>query len=187
MPALTIPAGYVNAAFVHQQNDTLKPAVVTMGLHSVVKADLLDVAQAWNDHMLAEMNNSFTYRQFRASTAAGLLVSDNWNTPGAGGGSGTSPQVTYLIKKGSDLAGRSHQGRMYYPGCDETSVDSDGRVSSGKLTGLAAMLTAWVTAMDAIGVDRVILHVGSSDPDVITSWTPESVVATQRRRLRRGL
>jgi hypothetical protein len=96
--------------------------------------------------------------------------------------------VSYLFKKITALPGRSHKGRMYYPGCDETSVDADGRVSSGKQTGLYAMSTAWLSVLTGtIGVTPEVLHTASSDADEVLDLRPQSVVATQRRRLRRGL
>lgn len=188
MPALNIPAGYVEGAFVMQQNDTLKPAICTIGFHSVVLSELEAIGDLWRDDMLAEMNNGFTYKQARFRTGVGLLYAKNYNSPGAGGGSGTSPQVTYLFKKLTGEPGRLNQGRFYYPGCDETSVDADGRVSSGKLTGLQTMVDGFWSDVDGLGVDQVLFHTAvPALPTAIFGYNAETVVATQRRRLRRGL
>lgn len=187
MAPLVIPAGYSECSFIMQQNDTLQPAVCTVGFHTDDPDTGALIATSWETDMLAEMNNSFTYKQFRMVVAGGTLLTLPFNTPGAGGGSGTSPQVSYLIQKLTASPGRKNRGRFYYPGCDETSVDADGRVSSGKLGGLGTMLLAWEDTLAGIPVDPVILHHDATAPTVIVSFQPESVVATQRRRLRRGV
>lgn len=183
---LNIPPGYTELAFVHQHTETLKLAYCTVGYHSVVPADLEAMGNAWRDNMLAEMNSVWHFRQLRANDSGGLLFSVDYDAPGAGGGAGLVPNTSYLIKKGTGLSGRGNRGRMYLMGCDEPSVDEAGRVASGKLTGLVTEITAWLTAVDAIGNNMVLLHHNLvATPTVITSWTPEPVVATQRRRMAR--
>lgn len=188
MPPLVIPAGFAECSFVHQQNDTLQAAICTLGVNTDDPTVLSTIGGLWQTNMLAEMNNSFTYVQFRAVVTGGTIVIDPYLQPGAGGGSGTSPQVSYLYRKHTLVPGRKFRGRMYYPGCDETSVDADGRVSSGKTTGLNNQATAFISALGALGTPVVpyVLHHDATAPTAINSITAENVVATQRRRLRRG-
>lgn len=192
-PPLEIPAGYAECAFVHQQNDTLQLGICTLGVNTDDPTVLLQIGDLWQTDMLAEMNNSWTYIQFRGTVTGGLIAVKDYLQPGAGGGSGTSPQVSYLFKKHTLVAGRAYRGRMYYPGCDETSVDADGRVESGKVTGLANMVTAFVSDLGALTPPVVpyILHREPKSgpptpaPTAINSILPENIVATQRRRLAR--
>lgn len=188
MPGLHIPSGYSQCSFVHQQVDTLQLAVTTCGFNTDVVTDLVIVGDAWRDHMLAEMSNKFRYVKFTAVVAAGTLYQQTYATLGSGGGTATSPQVSYLYRKNTTVPGRKNHGRMYYPGCDTTSVDADGKVSTGKQGGLNIQSAAFLTALLAGGAltAPVILH-----HDLVTTPTPvgtltaEPVVATQRRRLRR--
>lgn len=184
---LVIPAGYVQASFIHEQISTHQLAICTLGFHTVDPADLATIGTLWADDMLDEMNASFAYRQFRARVASGTLYSLDFNELGHGGGAGMTPQIAYLIKKFTGVPGRSHQGRMYYPGADEPSVDTDGRVLAAKVTGLQTMFDAFLASLGTLGVDPVLLHTASSDADVVLGFTAQPVVATQRRRLNRGI
>lgn len=188
MPPLVIPAGYAECEFIHTQNDTLQQAICTLGVNTDDTTLLNDIANLWSADMLAEMNNSFTYTQFRARVAGGTLLTVAFAQPGHGGGSGTSPQVSYLYRKNTLVPGRANHGRMYYPGCDETSVDADGRVASGKLTGLDAQATAFVSDLGALSTPVVpyILHHSALAPTAVNQIVAEGVVATQRRRLKRS-
>lgn len=184
---LVIPSGYAQCSFIHRNNGTLQPAVCTLAVDTDDFAKLNTVGDKWRDLMLAEMNNSFTYVGFQARVAAGTSVSVTYNSPGIGGGSGTSPQVSYLYRKNTIHPGRHGHGRMYYPGCDETSVGSEGQVSSGKVTGLNNQMAAFRTALAAITgvVSIVLLHNDATPVYSVSTLVAETVVATQRRRLKR--
>lgn len=184
---LVIPAGYAECSFIHRNNGTLQPAVCTLAVDTDDFAELNTVGDKWRDLMLAEMNNSFTYVGFSARVTAGTSVTTSYNTAGAGGGSGTSPQVSYLYRKNTIHPGREGHGRMYYPGCDETSVGSEGQVASGKVTGLNNQIAAFRAALALIGggVSIYLLHNSATAPYAISTMSAETVVATQRRRLKR--
>lgn len=187
MPALVIPAGFAECSFEMHQNDTLQPAVCTLGVNTDDPTLLAQIGDLWRDDMLSEMNNSWTYVAFRASVAGGVLVTATYSDPGIGGGSGTSPQVSYLYRKHTLAVGRANRGRMYYPGCDETSVDADGRVSAGKVLGLQTQADLFVSDLGGLATPVVpyILHHSALAPTAINAITIENVVATQRRRLKR--
>lgn len=187
MPPLVIPAGFAECVFEHTHNDTLQKGVCTLGVNTDDTTLLTDIANLWNTDMLTEMNNAWTYTQFRGVVTGGTIVTVNFAQPGHGGGTGMAPQVSYLFKKHTLVTGKANRGRMYYPGCDDTSVDPDGRVSSGKLTGLTTMVTTFVSDLGGLSTPVVpyILHHSALAPTAVNSILPEPVVATQRRRLRR--
>lgn len=188
---LVIPAGYVEYSFVHQQNDTLRPGVCTLGFHTVAGADLLIIGDGWRDHVMPQINNSWTYVQARASVQAGLIFQQDYTTVGGGGGAGLVPNTAYLVRKIVALPGRGHHGRLYLPGCDEPSVDADGRVDPAKVTGLQDAMDAFAELMSTDSIEMSLLHTLPAPPrvvlapDIVDGFTVQNRVATQRRRLRK--
>lgn len=97
-----------------------------------------------------------------------------------------------LAHKRSAQSGRRHRGRFYVPGINEAEVNQAGVCSTALLNLYSARLTAFLTGVrnSAKIADMVILHtltgVGSVPaPTVVTSLIPDTVIATQRRRLRK--
>lgn len=100
-----------------------------------------------------------------------------------------------LIDKNTTLGGRRNQGRMFMPGvCVEGSVSNVGVLTP-------AVVTAWQTRADDFIVDLAsnvpsggdppgmfILHSSGISaippPTEVTSLTVQSVISTQRRRMR---
>lgn len=187
-PPLVIPAGFAQCEFIHTQIDSRQQAICTLGVDTDVASALHQVGNAWASNMLAEMNAAFIYTEFRAIVAAGTLVIDHHASPGLGGGAGMTPQVAYLVRKNTSVPGRHGRGRMYLPGVDEPSVDQDGTVLAAKVTGLNTELTNFLGALLLLSpaVHPYILHrTGAVAPTEIDTFEAETIVATQRRRLRR--
>jgi hypothetical protein len=103
-----------------------------------------------------------------------------------------SPNVTYLIRKQTNLAGRQYRGRMYLPFVNAGGVTQTGQLSSAELTILAARASALTTGL-ITGPNNVVqfalLHgvpkVGSAPSPTTCTISAENFVATQRRRLDR--
>lgn len=109
--------------------------------------------------------------------------------PGNDGGSGTGqpPQVAYLVRKLSDLGGRTNMGRAYLPGVDNNRISASGALVTTEIDNINDEFAAFPAAIGGATdlAEPVIFHVSSSDPTVITSFVCEPVVATQRRRVNR--
>jgi hypothetical protein len=93
-----------------------------------------------------------------------------------------------LVNKSTALGGRRYRGRMFVPVAqiNEGAVDSVGVVSGSTLTAAA---TAWNTAYTNLVADDVIPHLfhqggGAPVPTVVTAFTVQTQLATQRRRMR---
>jgi hypothetical protein len=114
-------------------------------------------------------------------------------------GTGTSfislapPNVTFLIKKTTAFAGRAYRGRLFLPFVGENFVSNGGVIGSSLITAFNTATAALFAAPDAItdhGVDSwALIHregkAGSApQPTVITAFGAQTLVATQRRRLR---
>ncbi len=110
-------------------------------------------------------------------------------------------QVAVLVKKGSGLGGRKNRGRTYFPWfIAESDVDNVGHITGGVVTTLQALMTGFIGDMGATyGTPMVIsnktlaIDIVTGKPYVtaitrgplVTSYTVEDIVATQRRRLSR--
>lgn len=114
------------------------------------------------------------------------------NAPVAGGQSGAllPSNVCILVKKLTGLLGKENRGRMYLPGVSESLVVSPSAISVAHLATIQAALNTWYTAMVADHFQPYIHRKTSVPADfhsvAITSFLPESLFATQRRRLRKA-
>jgi len=110
------------------------------------------------------------------------------NIGGDGGASGSTPQVSYLIRKRTADGGHAGSGRMYWPGVIASAVDNDGTVHSGTVTSIQDSFNQFHQDMTDVNATLVLLHGADSpieDPSEIVIFTCDTKVATQRRRLRR--
>lgn len=107
---------------------------------------------------------------------------------GGGAATTTSPNVSFLVHKQGNFGGRAGRGRMYLPGVVEGSVDPNGELTSGAITGLQTLVSAFLAALESDDIPMYLLHGATSPldgPTDVTSLAVDSRVATQRRRLRR--
>lgn len=106
--------------------------------------------------------------------------------PGTIAASGTTPQVALLITKMTAIGGRKGRGRFYQPGLAEASVTQDGVIDPDYLAGAQSQYTDFLARLAGGALRMVLLH-GSADdaPNGVGFLTVQSLVATQRRRLRR--
>ncbi len=120
--------------------------------------------------------------------ATGPSAEDLAPLSGTASGATASPNVTYLIRKNTGFGGRTGRGRMYLPGVVEGAVNEGGAITAAQVTSMTNALEAMRTALIAIGLVPTLLHGAASPVQVpmpITSFTPDTVAATQRRRMRR--
>lgn len=126
---------------------------------------------------------------------------------GALTGAAASPNVSFLVHKRTALGGRRGRGRLYLPGVLEADVDEGGNVAAARHTAVQDAVIAWRDDINAIvfltgPVDMMLEHepptewilvdgqprrspTGTApDPSFVTSVSLDTMVATQRRRLR---
>jgi hypothetical protein len=101
-----------------------------------------------------------------------------------------APQnVSFLAKKATAFAGKAFRGRMYLPCVVEGIVDNNGIVGASTITAMNLRLTNLLSNLAsalAFPAPMVLLHSNPLiDPTTVTSLTMDTMVATQRRRLRR--
>ena len=120
------------------------------------------------------------------ATGPSSVVPSTWS--GGYSSGDVLPATSYLIRKNTAMGGRQGRGRMYWPGVPNSEVDNAGNVSSGVLTDLSVAFTELYTEMAAADMPLVLLRAAGSpvtEPEPLTGLSPQSVVATQRRRQRR--
>lgn len=104
---------------------------------------------------------------------------------GAVTGTGSPPNVAFLVEKNTAAGGRANRGRMFLPGVTESYVTDSGALIPAAVADWQVALDAWLEDLDTNGSPMVLLHSASSDPTTVASLTIDGRVATQRRRLRR--
>lgn len=100
----------------------------------------------------------------------------------------TPPNTAILVKKITPQGGRTGRGRFYLPGLPEAGCAPGGGLAGTYRSDIQTTMDNWVADLEAIGLLPALLHSPSSPvsaPLLVTSWTVDSKVATQRKRLRR--
>jgi hypothetical protein len=139
-----------------------------------------------------------------------LLVGDGTTVPafflsavaagaGAVNGSYPPPNCAALFRKTTAFAGKKNRGRTYFPYLVvEGNVSNNGTIAGGELTTLQAAATAFLAQLTTDGTPMVIANktLVVTPPQIrphvtaitmghaVTSYTVETMMATQRRRLR---
>lgn len=136
-----------------------------------------------------ELTNEYCLiNQAGVLTSAALALT----TPGTGGHSVVTPQVSVVMNKHTVLAGRQYRGRMAIPSgyLLEGDVDEAGVITPANVTAFNAGAVVSLAAAVTNGVRFHLLHsVPASGivpaPTPITSMICSPLVGTQRKRLRR--
>lgn len=162
------------------------PAVIAAGVHT-----------AWKTLVSSKFQTNYstpsTEVRYKSSAGPDLLVAEAVSTQAGGGAGATLPQnCAYMVRKNTGLGGAKNKGRMYFPGCVESVVNTLGQVDSAEITSWNSALATYKTSVEAAtGVlQLMLLHNITVEnpvpfPTQITSLTLDAVIATQRRRLRR--
>lgn len=191
MPVV-IPSGFCQATVNFGGNGLAFPGAVVLGFDQGGGADPDDVAETIYDTWAS----TILTLQTSAITLESVLVKFGPNTTGPSGehtgaevgglsGQGSPSNCAYLVRKNTALGGRRGRGRMYIPGCLETSVGSDGAILEPDLANIQDQVTAFGAALVLAGLPMVVLHSDATTPTPVTTLVVQAVIATQRRRLRR--
>lgn len=206
--ALVIPPGFGLASIHLALDNDVEPIAVTLGVEPVSPPLSINhayqVQDAFRSTVLVGMANDYRLAGVRlqAGQDAGEPITfDVTPATEARGGATSEPlpqNCSLLIRKLTALGGRRGRGRMFLPGIDEDTVSSAGFVAGSTLTAWQGIFDDFFDALPVDGaaggvgdaVNPVLLHsevVGETTPapTAITGFAVQSVIATQRRRLRR--
>lgn len=157
------------------------------------QADANRVANLFRDNLKLFYDTSWSIgpTKFYFDNGGGLAVLEDPTTE-LGTQTATAycpPNVAYIVKKTTALAGARNRGRCYMPGMPEADVDENGRLAGAFITGVNGLLATFFAAINAdAAVDTMTLvhttESGGGDTP-ITALTVQPVCGTQRPRLRR--
>lgn len=191
-----IPASYAQVNWRFTGSGVPSGAETTLGLNIENYAGTpsqlgLLMAQAWDTaNMDGNQSSDVALTSVLVKfgpTATGPSAVWATNIPGTNTTASPS-QVAYLANKNTGLGGRQGKGRMYIPGVPEARVDQGGILTGGQQGFLQTALDnlhAFLLTNDLL---PVLLRAPDSPiqvPAPVISFTAQSKVATQRRRLRR--
>lgn len=202
--ALIIPPGFLHAVYELRLSGDPELIVVTCG-HEIDSGSGASGAQSADDLFLAfasnlmpSMSNEYTLEAVTSYVGQDggppLVVGSSASAVVGGSADLVLPQnCAYLVRKRTDAAGRRGRGRMYIPGVDESNVDERGNILPAHVAAWQTAFNNWLddltTAVGARLYPPVVLHrsegIGVEPPPTpVTSFVVESIIATQRRRLR---
>lgn len=212
---LYVPVDYAIGSLRFRLEGDSQEMVITLGLKSQAAPDTAeDMADNLNTAALAAgsivgvasgMYDQWTYvgTTVRLMTATGFDTGEHIeNQAGTATGETLPNNCAILVKKNTGLGGRHYRGRLYQPiyGVLESNIDNTGRIGAADVTSLQGRYNTFRTALDTNDLDPYLLHYPFvetpvedppvfidefPDPTLITTFTVQDIIATQRRRLRR--
>lgn len=193
---VAIPTGFAQVNFLFGGAALPNGAEVTLAVESTgtvdTPAELAEfMANGWSSTILTGQSSNVTFLGTRVKfgpNETGPSAEFALSSPGGAASTTVSPNTAYLVRKITAQGGRAGRGRMYVPGPNETTVNAAGQVEPATLTAQQGLWDEFYDEMTSLDVQPVLLHgpeAPLSVPTPITSFQVDSVVATQRRRLRR--
>ena len=198
--AALIPLGFAQVNLRWTLTGDLEEMVSTIGITLDGTSETPEaVAQSVATYWLAawpaaSLSNAY---QFVGATA---YVGQDGGPPASGeylinssGGSSSAKlpnNCAVLVRKNTGTGGRRNRGRMYLPAgyIDEGQVDNLGVINGAVVTSMQSQMNAFRTALAGsgeVGVPVILHSELPSTPTVVTSFSVQTRIATQRKRLRR--
>lgn len=196
--AVILPPGFAQVLHHLSLTGDPDPMLVTYGI-SISAPGSLAMAQAldteFNQHIMQSyMSNKYTFFQTTlrvGQDAADPIIYEYVGTPSVGVSSSAvlPSNCAVLVRKVTAVGGRRNRGRFFLPGwLPETSADENGVINSTDLANRQTYATSWFNEINTVSgvTDVVVLHSAApATPTVVTSFSVQNKIATQRRRMRR--
>jgi len=196
-----LPSGMAEVAFHFQCAGIVDQIITTLGIHPDGLLTPVQIAtavsNAWTTStapggpfQASNMSNQYTLATVSCTlmTATGPTIGEYAaNVVGGSAVSRPPAQVAILVRKQTARGGRKGRGRMFLPAATipEGEIDEAGRLQTATLTREQPKLNAVITAMVTAQCTPVLLHADNlTIPDNITGLQMQSIVGSQRRRLR---
>ena len=138
---------------------------------------------------LSQLSNFYALVQFKAvdigDPNGDIVVVPDTTAGGAGAAALATNAASSLVKWNGGTRSRSSRGRLYFGPLSETNINSDGRtLTSGARTAQNTAFSVFRGSLTAAGYPLVVLSRKLSEAFVVTTSDVETVIATQRRRIR---
>ena len=158
------------------------------GLHEEAAAAVLAAFKVANGP-LAQKTNLWAMREVRAmdlsSVSGGIAVVSDATTGSIATTLSGYAGASALIKWNGGSRSRSTRGRLYHGGLGENDIGSDGRtLLAARQTGLVTAYNNFRASLSAAGFTLCVISRKDSAAYDVTSVAVESILATQRRRVR---
>ena len=112
---------------------------------------------------------------FIADTATGGITTSSKSTNGA----------CALVKWNGGTRSRSSRGRLYFGPLREAQIAADGRtLEPGNATAITTAFNAFRSSLSSAGFTLCVISPTTSSAFDVSSVSVESIIATQRRRIR---
>ena len=195
----TIPVGYGQASIIWTNLGRLEESIVTIGydppdpLNPAANASTIRalVSNASGPCTAAKMTNQWRFEGVKCVEMddTGPLTGES-RVPVTGSNTGGSLPLNcaILIQKQTASGGRRGRGRMFLPPFWplETDVNDAGGITPALVTSIGASWDFVRTGMVTASLPPRLFHATSPfTPTIITGFTVSTLIATQRRRLRR--
>lgn len=137
---------------------------------------------------LGVLSSSYALTGFIATDIGdpnGDIVSIGDTTAGGGTVGVSTNAASALVSWNGGTRSRSSRGRLYFGPLQEANINADGRtLASSFITTLTTAFGNFRTSLSSSGYPLVVLSRVLSQSFPVTTHTVESVIATQRRRIR---
>lgn len=192
-----IPTGHVLLKFRFALDNDSEEMLCTLGAETTAGSAADRIAavnsamDSWGDNVLPLQSS--TYRLLGVDgvfgDASGDIPISSTDPARVGGDTDAAawPNTALLVRKVSGLGGRRNRGRMYVPGIQVNQVNLNGIVQPTPLAAYGTAFTNFLLGIESGSfLDRAVIFHSTAPltPTVIESLQVDSVVATQRRRLR---
>jgi len=196
-----IPVGYAEVVFHFTCAGIVDPIITTIGVHpdpSITPPNIAQIVSGiwttgstpFGPFQASNMSNvySLVTTSCTLMTSTGPIIGE-YATNVTGGSAVSRPpaQVAFLVRKSTARGGRKGRGRMFLPAAviPEGEIDEAGKLQTATITREQPKLNGVLAQMNTLQVPAVLLHSDPiTTPDTITALTLQSIVGSQRRRLR---
>jgi hypothetical protein len=207
-----IPVGFAQVTHIFDGANLPNGGAIVYGIQNDASLDATAVAaicgDLFHDTLLTQLTADVSLVRTDVKLGPNETGTIGSSTAGAGAGSQSNnsmgPNTAILVTKSSAIGGRRGRGRMFLPGVDSDSVDDTGNLLTAFLSDTQDQADLFLEGLNSNDVGMHLLHdfaytwvindngqprrVPSSTPppfpNVVTALTVQSLVATQRRRLR---
>ncbi len=190
---LFVPEGYSLVIMEFSTAQTGETAMMTFGISQISSNDAAATAQDihsyFSDDVMPDVSDTVALERVVVKFGPlpdGFVGEYTDTTTGGATGDACTPQVCVLIKKASLVGGRRNHGRFYQPGVIEGAVNEAGQLDSGNVTTYQANYDSFFSDLVNNDYPMQIFHNDEAVvPTGVERLQVETIVATQRRRLRR--
>lgn len=199
---MPVPVGYTELTWVFKVNTSPKEMTTSLAVLDISVGGPRSVADMASDGYTemhdtnrpgapGQMIDEYSLESCVAAfgTSSGDLVAQFVShSQGTVSDSPITSNCALLVRKNTALGGRRNRGRFFAPPTllNEGAVDASGNISSGPLASLQTLWTNLFNGLASADLEPQLFHQGAfaPSPTPVTSFTVDSLIATQRRRMR---